>query len=1169
MRCCPKPNLMKKPKKRFLGRAPSDGFALVVTISLMVLLSLLAVGLLSLSSVTLRASSQSAAQATAKANARMALVMAIGQLQKHAGDDRRITASADQLSSDPEGRETDAVQGKRHWTGVYRAWAPDDELRPQPDLQAWLVSDLGRVEDDLPKSSTGTDAEVELVGEGTAGDVPGNWVNAPVIPMTSDGDPSGALAWWTGDQGVKAMLASPPVEAAESLAEVRGRLQSAPALATKVAQADGGTRPFEALDRADPRLAAISDWPQAAFLANDVNSPSPLFHDLATHTNGLLVDVRRGGFRSDLSMRLEQDSNSSSPEPLFTINGETGINFEELETFYKLPDELEQVSGTYTTGGRIPRGTLGLVLGANPQICERDESFNFKMPTLISLQVAFSMRTRTERVDGRQVERLYLVFDPILTFWNPHDVPLVIPRSAWMSFNFFQFPYTVNVRSGRQTWECPLASSLTGMFVDRNSDANFGALRVGDVEQLIFKPGEVIKVSQTGDMRVEGNSPNRAMQGRKGFNYGGGIARPMRDKNGAYIDLQARDSITYTLEPNGLTCGKRRGTGQTLSGNNMHTRHFGLNYNEAMVGSERPNAGGLGFGGMVIDWDFGNERSIPGVVRQSGTPGTKPSGDRIYADRRQYADVFPSFGVSETRRLSVAQLRSAKAPIMMYSYNAKTEKDTLTGTRSMLRLNPKAHRVDFYDLSEYERQLKGYEVRVDVLNSWVNRRLETSINGNAFFGGSYDAADGNSFVITHSIPREPVHSLAALQHSTANGFIMQAPQQGYTALNARTPMMPQIGHAIGNSMAPSVLAPNETSRLTTGRRPVADHSYLANEALWDSWFFSSVAPQLQSTFSARRGQREVADDFLNGEEPLPIAQYQPELGGEPASRVLARLFDRNGVKDEAIDLMASLIRVEGMFNVNSTSVEGWRVLLSSLMDEELVTQGPSGDESRTAVRDGVPVASLMVPNDLVADGQGLVAPIEKSQWVGRRVLSESEIGELAEAIVQEVRKRGPFLSLSDFVNRRVGSDSEFSRAGAVQAALDSEDVSINEAYNGGDRSVAPAATRGLPFPDAEEGPAAFGIPGIVKQADVLTPIAPILSARSDSFLIRGYGEARAADGTVTARAWCEALVERTRDYVTGEEPPETRPDLLRNEVDRVFGRRFQMRSFRWLSPTEI
>ena len=58
------------------------GFALIVTLSLMILLTVVAVGLLSLASVTLRSTSQAQSMATARANSRMAMMLALGDLQK-------------------------------------------------------------------------------------------------------------------------------------------------------------------------------------------------------------------------------------------------------------------------------------------------------------------------------------------------------------------------------------------------------------------------------------------------------------------------------------------------------------------------------------------------------------------------------------------------------------------------------------------------------------------------------------------------------------------------------------------------------------------------------------------------------------------------------------------------------------------------------------------------------------------------------------------------------------------------------------------------------------------------------------------------------------------------------------------------------------------------------
>lgn len=134
-------------------------------------------------------------------------------------------------------------------------------------------------------------------------------------------------------------------------------------------------------------------------------------------------------------------------------------------------------------------------------------------------------------------------------------------------------------------------------------------------------------------------------------------------------------------------------------------------------------------------------------------------------------------------------------------------------------------------------------------------------------------------------------------------------------------------------------------------------------------------------------------------------------------------------------------------------------------------------------------------------------------------MTEAEIDVLARGIVAEVRKRGPFLSLADFVNRRVEDDKRHARAGAVQSAIDSSGVGLNRAFG----TVNDATAKRFAFPETESGTVSFGIPGQIKQADILTPIAPVLSARSDSFIIRACGESRSMPG---ARRWPGAGVRR-------------------------------------------
>ena len=62
---------------------------------------------------------------------------------------------------------------------------------------------------------------------------------------------------------------------------------------------------------------------------------------------------------------------------------------------------------------------------------------------------------------------------------------------------------------------------------------------------------------------------------------------------------------------------------------------------------------------------------------------------------------------------------------------------------------------------------------------------------------------------------------------------------------------------------------------------------------------------------------------------------------------------------------------------------------------------------------------------------------DRHAWQGVRYLTDAQIAKLAHECVRQVRLRGPFLNMSDFVNRRLdASDPETSVCGALQAAID-------------------------------------------------------------------------------------------------------------------------------------
>src|SRR5690606_33139282 len=93
-------------------------------------------------------------------------------------------------------------------------------------------------------------------------------------------------------------------------------------------------------------------------------------------------------------------------------------------------------------------------------------------------------------------------------------------------------------------------------------------------------------------------------------------------------------------------------------------------------------------------------------------------------------------------------------------------------------------------------------------------------------------------------------------------------------------------------------------------------------------------------------------------------------------------------------------------------------------------------------------------------------------------------------------------------------------------------------------------------------------PGDLNQSDILAAIGASLTSRSDTFIIRAYGESvHPQSGRAEAQAWCEAVVQRIPEYVNSQaDAAGTAGADLTSVENRQFGRRFRVIAFRWLNP---
>jgi len=1142
-----------------VGTAAARGFALIVTLSLMILLTVIAVGLLTLSSVSLRSSASQGNDATARANARMALMIAISELQKTAGPDQRITGRTDLLNeSSPNPM----------WTAVWNSQGGEpailvsgNELK-SIDLQSKPASQpTGYFK---PETKLANDESVALFGKSLAAT---EQVRVPTVKIT--GTKPGTYAWWVADEGIKARFNTPnPYAPGQPSVDQQKAVAISQNNSTRYASKDLKDKwPVGNLN--GERAITLG---QGQLVAPDVARFSQVyFESLTPYSQGLLTDVKNGGLKRDLTLAFEDPAvfkrwfgrdqetltaegslvqttgyqQSGSPEKFFisdvfrtTMGKEVGPNWGIMEKYYNLYKSTP--NSTVDSIYAHPPYAVQLRRSSwNPYTEHRDPEPRFKdvqhtnsyvTPMLCRAQAGYRMTAAPSSSSDPTHAGSYVLeleFKPVVGVWNPYNVTF--------NGNVYKFDWelspVIELEIAGNTYSSTTGGPKNGTIKINMADWYSN----NDTSSYIGLATNTLDDISPGELRMFSTTTNTRLNWAKTYKSADGVTvsstlKPTWGENGffrmvlpaqfntptsgtAFAPLRVSKTATITIKSLALSEQVYEDQGwQDTAGNFMTLK----------PGWKGAIAGGVASAFRTTNfWQPGQAGLTPEPV-DSGIPPT-----------------------------NAQALQNSPVELATWAFVLRqTKSNPGQNIRNLIDSNVRACNLN----SRWDGSAKGDGMTVISPFRGEGKQgrglLAAGIPPEPQAAGSrYNmlSGDGNqSTVVIFDLPLVRPLSLGQFQNATLARYCNEP------------------SFVLGNSYA-SIRVPldkkvNETfmGGPSSGGLVTFDTSYLVNENVWDGYFLSGLtkddAALPPSTFSA------IAKNSL------------------PALNARITVLDPSMTKAKLINPadavtsneMAGKLAVDGAFNVNSTSVAAWRAVLAGMADLELSVFNPATNG-----------ANQWKKTDGVTFSRFSRNPGDKGDfWKGFVTLDETQLDNLARQIVKQVRARGPFRNLGDFVNRSLKraastyNGPDIRESGALQTALDSAEAGINSA-NAANVSGNAADLQGNHFEKILNGkPQATGYAGFVLQGDVLRAIAPIITVRSDTFVIRSYGSSTDASGKENAQAWCEAVVQRIPQPVEPTATPATTtiPFDAKTSLTHPsarFGRAFKLTSFRWLNPNEI
>ena len=1077
----------------------------------------------------------------ARRYAHSAMLEALGELQRHAGHDTVATVTGDNLQA-RDGRLPRALPSLRHWTAVLDSAAahPEDPSLPNPNrgrLLAWLVSGA-RCADPMAraaqrirpqeKAADGRRRWVRLMPPASDADAPVYAERVPLRLACPHGQaatpPGGAFAWWVGDMGRRARIDLPhPADTPQALPRPPDP-SGLPGLGNWNRIPEGERM----------RLRQVSALRLVGLGSDDVPDPAATYrHDLTTEGIMLATDSRHGGTRMDLGPAFDAKASILAGRPIFPPADAT---FEGAGIFRcgRLPP---RPSGTLPPDGHDPGGPAwdswlsyaGLCRTRGALPCSTPDKGGIA-PAIHTFQATFTL-VAMPREGGGQV--LVWRCMPVVVLWNP---------------------WTRDIAAGT----CTLVARRRSQGWDRKANPDSRLLE----QQLRSVEWTDAGVRQR---HYDIDAPSGIRDPLLVH-----IPHPVLHAGEARVFSLAQDHDGRSGRIPSLAPGLRPHCAIT------HVQGHPLTPNipwilppvriKAQVYMQTTRTG-------CIELFAGNAVGGAPVVRIDGIgwlDKSKTSLTHVFDVPRAISDAMPLPGMSSRTPLPSApttiptwgrrlQLRGPASPeVERFAFPLATQRTQ--AVRWLAWQNPVAARMGRRPAEAPlpETDGSGYATCATYL---AYSCLQPAPQGSDPFAVPLLPGSDSAVPVMQDLNRcalvdvpelgdRGFFSVGQLMHAQLP-LLRWEKTPGELLANDAGPAVQFTGSntplfALGGSSPDPQVPPDKTcawlparadgTGLERIRKPFAwqDLSLWLNASAWDSCWFSTAG-----TDGKAWNPRIV---------PLP----SPET---PTGSI-------RELSDEAsLRVAATRLGIAGGFNVNSTSTAAWQALLDGMRPRggaaDACFAGIWQDPRRPDASDaaGTPMAP--------------------------RPLTHADSAALASAIVREVKERGPFLSLADFINRSPTPPHDRTPDETLSCARQGTlDAAIGSARLDKPRGAAvqkPTDTDGAAYPSARiaDGPIHSGLPAFPTQQRLLYHLAPLLGTRSDTFIIRAYGEKTdpADPARIAAKAWCEAIVQRIPEYLVpesaGGDAPWTHPSDLAHPVNQAFGRRFIITSFRWLDESEL